>query len=136
MAVTAAAINDAIGKLMVQREETRAEVMVHLWTCLSKVLISMLGLPAFVSVYESNLYRTQSTFPSLRKGDDGLYDLTFNDLKISIEEMSENNAENCSIETLRAFIVLLNSLVGEKITTNILIQCWGKDIVESMDQGK
>src|SRR5687767_10405923 len=111
MVITAATLNHAIEQLMIQRKETRAEVVVHLWTCLSKNLISKLGLPAFASVYESNLYRTQSTFPSLRKDDKGLYDLTFSDLKSAIEEMSEQNAAASAADMLRAFIILLNSLV-------------------------
>jgi hypothetical protein len=117
---------------MIQRKETLAEVMLYLCVELSRLLITMLGQPAFLSVYESNLHRCKSPLPSLRKGDEDNYDFSFTDLKIALEDLSEAAAMEAATSMLGSFVTLLNSLIGEMVVKNILVKAWGEDVFAAL----
>jgi hypothetical protein len=136
VAISTEHINHALARFVIQREQTLAETMASLCSQLSSTLIGMLGETAFISFYESNLYRCQSPLPSIPMNLDGKYDFEFHELKTSLEDLNEADALQFASDLLESFIMLLNSLVGEMVTNKILIQSWGKDFLEILVEEK
>ena len=117
-----------IKSLMAQHPEKVADAAINLWEQLAAQIIPIVGKGGFNSLYARSVFLTQSTFPWLAaRSLSPQTDYRFAELKMSFEGQTPAQASEANSLLLITFTGILASLIGERLTTNILRSAWGDD---------
>jgi hypothetical protein len=117
-----------IRRLIPQETEKVADAAINLWEQMASKIISIVGESGFNSLYERNVFLTQSTFPWL--GAATLLpqnDHRFTKLRLSLEGQSHTQAREANSLLLITFTDILALLIGEELTSSILRSAWGNN---------
>lgn len=121
-----------IARALMRRPDAIVECTIDLWERLATELVSILGDGGFQSLYERTVQRNQNGFPWLAPGfPSPPGDARFASLRIALQGQDPAEAGKASIALLSAFVSVLELLIGEQLTTNILRAAWGDDAFES-----
>ncbi|MGZ8927565.1 MAG: hypothetical protein ACXW03_03800 [Methylobacter sp.] len=117
-----------IERLLTQHTEKVADAAIILWEQLATQIISIVGEGGFNSLYARSAFLTQSTFPwfagpSLSPQTDD----RFEKLKMSLEAQMPAPASEANSLLLITFTDILASLIGEELTSSILLSAWGNN---------
>jgi hypothetical protein len=126
MAADDAQRQQLIRTAMTSRVGEASDIAVQLWRPLSTQLISIIGEGGFKSLYDRSLYLTRAAFPWLGAADssssvDGL----LSELNVNLASSNADEAEKASRMLIQTFTSLLASLIGERLTIDILASAWG-----------
>lgn len=115
-----------ISALIAQRPEQVASVTLQLWETLASELIPLIGKDGFAILFDRCLYLTRSSFPWLADGHAAQSaDPEFTSLKMSLEGRDVAEAGEASEALFATFTNLLDTLIGEHLTSGILWAAWG-----------
>jgi hypothetical protein len=117
-----------IRRLIPQETEKVADAAINLWEQMAAKIISIVGESGFNSLYERNVFLTQSTFPWL--GAASLLPQTdhrFTKLRLSLEGQTPAQARAANSLLLITFTDILALLIGEELTSSILRSAWGNN---------
>ena len=119
---------------MAAHTENVADAAIILWEQMATEVISIVGEGGFASLYARSIFLTQSTFPWLARAAGSptpQTDHRFAELKMSLEGQAPAQASEANSFLLIAFTNILASLIGEKLTANILHSAWGNPVSNS-----
>lgn len=117
-----------INLLMAQHTDKVAVVALDLWQLMATKIISIIGEGGFNSLYARSLFLSQASFPWLDAASSSPQtDTRFVALKQCFE--AQTPAQVCSANSLLliTFTDILESLIGEPLTTSILRSAWGSE---------
>jgi hypothetical protein len=114
-----------------------SDIALQLWRPLSSQLISIIGEGGFKSLYDRSLYLTRAAFPWLAAADssssvDGL----LSELNVSLADYNADEASKAHRMLILTFTNILASLIGERLTIDILVSAWGSPAPGANDAGK
>lgn len=113
------------------------DVAIQLWQLLSSQLISIIGEGGFNALYDRSLYLTRAAFPWLAAGAPSHpVESRFSELKASLAGPPTSEASKASHLLILTFTNILASLIGERLTIDILGFAWGDHASESDIAGK
>jgi hypothetical protein len=113
------------------------DVAIQLWQLLSSQLISIIGEGGFNSLYDRSLYLTRAAFPWLAAGvPSHPIESRFSELKVSLAAQAAPVASKASQMLILTFTNILASLIGERLTIDILGSAWGNHASVSDIAGK
>lgn len=126
-----------IKSLMTSHTEKVADVAIHLWELMAAQIITIVGEDGFNSLYARSIFLSKSTFPWLEANParPPQTDHRFAELKMSLEGQTPAQAREANSLLLITFTGVLASLIGERLTTNILYLAWGADISNRLGRG-
>lgn len=125
-----------IKSLMAQYPEKCADAAINLWESMSIRIISIVGERGFNSIYARSIFLTQQTFTWLTVSSlSPQTDQRFAELKTSLEKQAPAQANEANHLLLMTFTDILATLIGEKLTINILRSAWGNDVSDRADKG-
>ncbi|MEP6605539.1 MAG: hypothetical protein ABJA60_05420 [Nitrosospira sp.] len=102
---------------------------IRLWEQLAEKLIFIIGDDGFDSLYARTLYLNQATFPWLvASSPPPQADSRFAELKGNLEGQTPAQVSEANNLLLIKFTDILASLIGEQITTHLLLRSWGVDL--------
>ena len=116
---------------MAAHTENVADAAIYLWEQMATEVISIVGEGGFTSLYARSIFLTKSTFPWLAWAAGSptpQTDHRFAELKLSLEGQAPAQASEANSFLLIAFTNILASLIGEKLTANILHSAWGNAV--------
>ncbi len=96
------------------------EAVVRTWGEVADRLAPIIGEEGFLMLYKRSLHLTASMFPWLGPAQTPPADAPFADLQLRLERETPARAEAASRALLATFTGLLNTLVGEALTTRLL----------------
>ena len=110
----------------VMAQHTEVDAAIELWEQMATQLIALVGEEGFNSLYARSVFLTRSTFPWLAASSLSLRtDHRFANLKNSLEGQTPAHVVKANRLLLITFTDILASLIGEKLTNNILRMAWG-----------
>jgi len=113
------------------------DTAVRLWKQLASQLISIIGEGGFHALYARSLFLVSKEFPLLASGEVRRpANLQFTDLKAGLERQGAADAGKASGALLVTFTDVLASLIGDTLTTDILISAWGGNASDRDIAGK
>lgn len=115
-----------INSLMAQHTDKVAVVALDLWQLMATKIISIIGEGGFNALYARSLFLSQASFPWLDTAScSSQTDTHFVALKQCFE--AQSSAQVCAANSLLliTFTDILESLIGEPLTTSILRSAWG-----------
>ena len=111
-----------------QRPEEVAKITIQLWEAMESELTPLIGKDGFSILYVRSLHLTRSSFPWLATGHSAQpSDSQFTPLRTSFEGRPFSEAGEASKALLATFTDILAVLIGEPLTTGILVAAWGDD---------
>lgn len=122
-----------------QQPEAVVATSLHLWQCLSLSLISIIGDSGFQSMYIRSLFLAAARFPwlprsshvaMLKNGNTTRFDTLHAALAAQAQQDAHEAAE-AGIVMLQTFVDILALLIGEHLTTSILVSAWGDVALDS-----
>ena len=141
-----------IENLMASHTEKVAKTAINLWQQMATQIISIIGEGGFESLYARSIFLSRSTFPWLALAVSALppqmdTDLAVNPppsppinhwfaiLEMSFEGRTPEQISAANSLLLITFIHILDSLIGEQLTTRILDSAWNNHALEKTSQG-
>jgi hypothetical protein len=115
-------------RFMARHPETGADAAIGLWEQMAREIISIVGEGGFNSLYARSVFLTQATYPWLATS--ALTRQTehrFANLRMSLEGQTPEQASEGNSLLMITFIDSLAALIGEELTSSILLSAWGKD---------
>ena len=97
-----------------------AEAVVRTWDEVAGRLAPIIGEQGFRVLYKRSLHVNASTFPWLAPAQTPPADSPFADLRLRLERETPARAEEASRALFATFTGLLNTLIGEALTTRLL----------------
>jgi hypothetical protein len=107
------------------RPTTIAAENVRLWKSLARELAAIIGENGFQALYLRCVHKARADYPWL---DDGI-DTDFSKLKSCLEQQEPAQAAAGGIALLTIFTDTLYALIGESLTTTILLSAWGRSFL-------
>ena len=102
---------------------------VVLWEKLHGVLSAIIGEGGFGSLYARNVHQTQADFDWLTYQPPQPVSASLAQLRLDLDAQPPDLAGAASAALLVNFINTLTLLIGELLTTSILREAWGDDVV-------
>ena len=102
---------------------------VMLWEKLHLVLAAIIGDGGFASLYARNLHQTQTTFAWLTRHPPQAVQACLAQLRLDLGAQDLDVAGAASAALLVNFVDTLILLIGELLTTSVLREAWGGDVV-------
>lgn len=103
-----------------------AEAVVRTWDEVAGRLAPIIGEQGFRVLYKRSLHVNASTFPWLAPAQTPPADSPFADLRLRLERETPARAEEASRALFATFTGLLNTLIGEALTTRLLASVPGQ----------
>ena len=114
-----------------------SDIALQLWRPLSSQLSSIIGEGGFKSLYERSLYLTRAAFPWLAAADASRsVDSLLADLNVNLADRNADDANKANLMLIQTFTNILASLIGERLTIDILVSAWGIPAPGENDAGK
>ena len=108
---------------------TAIDGSVALWEKLHMVLAAIIGDGGFASLYARNLHQTQTTFVWLTRHPPQAEQACLAQLRLDLGAQDLDVAGAASAALLVNFVDMLILLIGELLTTSVLREAWGGDVV-------
>jgi hypothetical protein len=117
-----------IKSLLAQHTENGEDAVNNLWEPMALQIISIVGEGGFSSLYARTLFLNQTTCPFLKVIPQPLkINNRFADLKRAFEGQPPAQVNEANSLLLITLTDILASLIGEPLTTRILLLAWGHD---------
>lgn len=116
-----------IDRAMLQLQH--ADSGLSLWHALAIELSSIIGAQGFESLYSRSLQRANALFPCLTPHPPQTMDAALELLGADLSTRDLSEAREANAALLSIFANTLIVLIGELLTTSILRQAWGDDVV-------
>ena len=111
---------------LVMDPEEVVDAAIKLWEQMATEIISIVGEIGFNSLYSRSISLTQSKFPWIAASSKlPLTDQRFSELKMVFEGQTPGKVSEANCLLLITFTDILASLIGEQLTSTILISAWG-----------
>ena len=119
---------EIISRIAVRDPQELADLASRWWCAIAEELTPLIGVDGFFVMYQRSISLTRVRYPWIasQKGD-----LTFASLKLSLATRDPDDALEASVELLVQFTNILDTLVGEVITSGIISAAWRRDAPES-----
>lgn len=115
-----------IALLVGRGEGAVSEVAQKLWESLSEQLVALIGQDGFHALYDRSQHLASTSFPWLSQAQaNGGPRSRLEALSAALQGRAPDESQNAAVELLATFTGLLSSLIGHKLTTNILRAAWG-----------
>jgi hypothetical protein len=114
-----------IRSLVAMHPASVAEAANTLWEQMANQIISIVGEAGFNSLYTRSVFLTQSSFPWLAAAALSQSDHRFAQLKTGLAGQTPEQATAANSLLLITFTDILAALIGEQLTTSILLSAWG-----------
>lgn len=124
-----------IAWLIDHREGEVSDVARQLWEHLAQQLVVLIGQEGFHALYDRSLHLASASFPWLTLADaTAAQRPRLEALACALHDRPTDEAQNATVEQLSTFTGLLNSLIGHKLTTNILRTAWGDAFEQAVQE--
>ena len=125
-----------IENLMAPHTEKVADTAIILWAQLATQIISIIGEGGFNSLYARSVFLAQPTFPWLAVNTPPFppIDHRFAILERSFEGRTPEQVSAANNLLLITFTDILDTLIGEQLTTRILNSAWGAHTSEKANK--
>ncbi len=118
-------------KLTEQHSEKTADVAINLWEQMATQIISLVGEEGFNSLYTRSIFLARSSFPVL-EACEPMPQASHRFAQLKTDFARQTPAEVCAINRLLliTFTNILATLIGEQLTTTILLLAWSNGASE------
>ncbi|MEO8332385.1 MAG: hypothetical protein ABI479_08115 [Gallionella sp.] len=124
-----------IKSLPLPHTENISDAAVLLWEQMATQIISIVGEGGFNSLYARSVVFARSAFPWLEFGSlSPQSDNRFAELKMCLERQPPAQVREANVLMLIAFTDILAALIGEHLTTSILLLSWGRDAADRVNK--
>lgn len=123
------------GVIAQHKEAHGLDEAISLWESLAAQVISIVGEGGFNSLYSRSIFLTKPEFPwldavsRLQVSEQG-----FIELKECMENQDRALARTANSQLLVCFIGVVASIVGDKLTMNILRLAWGNEVMDTVNK--
>ena len=120
-----------ISRIAVREAQELADLAPRWWAAIASELIPLVGLDGFFALYFRSISLTRARFPWIGSHKS---DLSFMSLKHSLETRNADDALEASVELLVQFTNILDTLIGEFLTSGIISAAWRHDATTDGEQ--
>lgn len=113
-----------ISRIEVRESQQLADLAMRWWVAIAAELIPLVGYEGFFAMYNRSVSLTRARFPWIGPQKS---DLKFVALKISLEKNEPNDALEASVELLVQFTNILDTLIGDDLTSGIISAAWRQE---------
>ena len=113
-----------ISRIAARESQELADLATRWWAAIAAELIPLVGFEGFFALYYRSISLTRARFPWIGSQKS---DLSFVSLKISLETRNADEALEASVELLVQFTNILDTLIGEVLTSGIISAAWRHD---------
>ena len=120
-----------ISRIHVRESQQLAALATRWWASIAAEMIPLVGTEGLYALYNRSISLTMGRYPWIGPHKS---DLTFSALKVCIEKREPNEALEASVELLVEFANVLDTLIGDVLTSRIISAAWRDENVKEREE--